>query len=74
MGEILEKYHKKMTNEDIEERLNKIKNEVQNMTAILEDVLIIGRAESGKLDFNPEPIDIISYSKELIKGRNTLSW
>jgi signal transduction histidine kinase len=31
------------------------------MTALLNDVLSIGQAEAGKLEFNPEPLDLEEF-------------
>ncbi len=35
--------------------LNRIQNSVKNMVQLLDDILTINRAETGKLEFNPKP-------------------
>jgi signal transduction histidine kinase len=37
------------------------------MTHLLEDVLVIGKAETGKLKFNPEPLDIEEFCRDLVE-------
>ena len=38
------------------------------MTGLLDDVLLIGKADAGKLEFNPSPIDLIEFCRELVEG------
>jgi signal transduction histidine kinase len=35
------------------------------MTALLEDVLTLGRMESGRTEFNPEPLDLDAFLREI---------
>ena len=44
----------------------KIKNEVSDMTTTLEDILIIGKSDSQKLNYNPKNLDIIPLIKHII--------
>ena len=37
----------------------KIKRETEEMTIMLEDILVIGKSDAGKLDFNSELLDIV---------------
>jgi signal transduction histidine kinase len=39
----------------------KILAEVNRITDILNDLLIVGQIESGKIKFNPEPVNIKEY-------------
>ena len=36
------------------------------MTRLLEDVLVIGKAEAGKLEFSPEPLDLEQFCGSLV--------
>lgn len=38
--------------------LKRIQNSVKNMVQLLDDILTINRAETGKLEFNPEPLHL----------------
>jgi signal transduction histidine kinase len=37
------------------------------MVQLLGDVLIIGRAEAGKLEFNPAPLDLAQFCRDLVE-------
>lgn len=63
----LEYYYQQMTQDERKERLSIIVEEVKLMTQMLEEVLLIGKAESGNLEFNPEPVNLIDFCEETIK-------
>ncbi|AFU70583.1 two-component histidine kinase sensor with PAS domains [Psychroflexus torquis ATCC 700755] len=65
-SDVILKYFDKLGKEDITKRLIKIKNEVKDMTIMLEDILIIGKSDVQKLDYNPEVLDIIPLIKHII--------
>jgi signal transduction histidine kinase len=37
------------------------------MIMLLDEVLLVGKAEAGKLDFTPEPLNLIDYCQDLIE-------
>lgn len=43
----------------------RIQTSVTHMTGLLNDVLLIGKAEAGKLEFKPTPLDLIYFCREL---------
>ena len=65
-SDIILRYYDKMSQDDINERLGKIKSEVEDMTTLLEDVLIIGKSDAQKLEYNPELLDIVDLIKSII--------
>ena len=65
-SDVILKYFDKLSRNDINERLGKITSEVEDMTTMLEDILIIGKSESQKLDYNPKLLDIVSLIKGII--------
>ena len=65
-ADIILNYADKLSKEDIEKRLYKIKNEIADMTTTLEDILIIGKAEAQKLKFTPVEIDFVKNVKFII--------
>ncbi|MBI4780736.1 MAG: PAS domain S-box protein [Oscillatoriophycideae cyanobacterium NC_groundwater_1537_Pr4_S-0.65um_50_18] len=52
-AESLERYHAKWTDDKKRSALQRIQTAVQYMTNLLNDVLIFGKGEAGKLEFNP---------------------
>jgi PAS domain S-box-containing protein len=65
-SDVILRYFDRLSREDINKRLEKIKREVDDMTIMLEDILIIGRSDSQKLDYNPDILDIIDLIKNII--------
>jgi PAS domain S-box-containing protein len=65
-SDLLKHYSHKMTEQKRLERLNKIQAEVRNMTSLLEEVLIIGKVEAGKLELHPTPIDLREFCRGTI--------
>lgn len=59
------KYYEWSQDEKLE-RYQQIYTAVQHMTQLLEDVLLIGRAEAGKLDFNPKRLDLRKICQQLV--------
>lgn len=62
----LKKYIDRIDKEAIEKRLNKIDAQIKHMTALLDDVLTIGKADAGK-KFNPEKINFIEFIQTVLE-------
>ena len=65
-SDIILRYSDELSRDDLNKRLGKIKSEVLDMTVMLEDILIIGKSDAQKLDFNPVSLDIVSLIKDII--------
>lgn len=65
-AELLELFGTQMTSEKRSEHYTKIKNAVDYMIEMLDDVLVINRAESGRLEFKPENIELVEFCQKLI--------
>ena len=57
-AELLEHYADGLSAEDKLKMLHGIQGAVKRMSAMIEDVLIIGKAEAGALQFQPGPVDL----------------
>lgn len=57
-AELLEHYSDGLSTEDRLKMLHGIESAVKRMNAMIEDVLIIGKAEAGALQFEPKPVDL----------------
>jgi len=66
-SELLEHYSHKWTQEKQTSHLHRIQTAVNHMTGLLNDVLLLGKAEAGKLDFKPKPLDFAEFCRELIE-------
>jgi K+-sensing histidine kinase KdpD len=63
---MLERYYARLPDEKKQAKFDQIRNSVKIMTDILDDVLLMGQAESGKLDFNPVLMDVKAFCKTLV--------
>lgn len=60
-------YISKMSEEQINGRFDKIQTQVKHMTLLLDDVLILGKLQAGKLDFNPDEVDLARFCHEIVE-------
>ena len=47
--------------------LRRIESAAKNLTQLLDDILTINRAETGKLEFNPHPIELENFCQALLE-------
>lgn len=66
-ADVILRYQEQLSKNDVEKRLHKIINEVGDMTIMLDDILIMGKADSQRLEFNPTNLNIIALVKEIIE-------
>jgi len=65
-AELLEHYYQSNDERHLR-HLKRIQTAVAHMTQMLNDILIIGEAEAGKLDFKPTPLDLIEFCRCLVE-------
>jgi PAS domain S-box-containing protein len=70
-SDLLSLYSARLTEERKQEAHREINQAIQQMVTLLDDILIIGRAESGKLEFQPEPLDLRMYIQNLLTELKT---
>ncbi|MBE9145636.1 hybrid sensor histidine kinase/response regulator [Planktothrix mougeotii] len=64
---MLKDYSDKWTEDKKQKHLDRIQTSVSNMNNLLEELLILSRAESGKLIFNPEPTQVVAFCQSIIE-------
>lgn len=64
-SEILRHFGNKCSEEKRLKHYTRIQTGVEQMTRLLDDVLLIGRAEAGRVPFKPVPIDLGSFCENL---------
>ncbi|MEA5553402.1 GAF domain-containing protein [Anabaena cylindrica UHCC 0172] len=62
---ILQKFQERLTVEKQQEHLETIQKTIKHIVQLLDDVLMINRAEAEKMEFNPEASDIIAFCHHL---------
>lgn len=65
-SETLEHYYDRMDTERKLAKYGQIRANIKIMTDILDDVLLMGQVESGKLAYHPAPMDVIAFCQNLI--------
>jgi signal transduction histidine kinase len=65
--ELLENYSHKWDQEKRQRHFKRIENSVHHLTQLVNDVLIISKAEAGKLDFNPVPLELVEFCYQLVE-------
>ncbi|MCL6433168.1 MAG: sensor histidine kinase [Leptolyngbyaceae cyanobacterium HOT.MB2.61] len=64
--EILEQYGDVASEEKKREYFRRIRTAIQNINQLMEDVLTIGKAEAGKLEFNPIRLNLEEFCQEIL--------
>ncbi|MCT7962178.1 ATP-binding protein [Laspinema sp. D1] len=66
-SELLEHYSYKWSEEKKLSHLKRIQSSIKTMTKLLDEVLTIGKADAGKLEFNPIKLDVVNLAQELVE-------
>ncbi|OKH19048.1 ATP-binding protein [[Limnothrix rosea] IAM M-220] len=65
--ELLQVYWDKLTHEEQQEYLAQIYDSAMLMRNLMNDVLLVSKAEAGRMQFNPEEIQVVDRIKELLQ-------
>ncbi|MEM9215315.1 MAG: HAMP domain-containing sensor histidine kinase [Cyanobacteria bacterium P01_F01_bin.150] len=63
--ELLENYGHRANDEQKHSYYQRIRAAISNMTQLLEDVLVVGKSDAGKLEFKPVPINVKDFCYKL---------
>ncbi|MEI2724659.1 MAG: PAS domain S-box protein [Verrucomicrobiota bacterium] len=66
-AEILENYLDQLAPEDRREQLQSIQKNTRRMADLMEEVLVLGMVEAGKLDFQPAALDFPAFCRRLVE-------
>ncbi|MDX2137091.1 MAG: PAS domain S-box protein [Chloroflexota bacterium] len=61
-------YRNRMTSDDIDLRLNRIRNQVSHMKSIMEDILELARIQANQVQYQPRKEDLGALCIEIIEG------
>ena len=70
-AELLEHYSHKWSPEKQNKYLYRIQSSVKHMTELLNDVLLLGKADAGKLQLNPTKINLFEFCQDLVEEMAT---
>jgi signal transduction histidine kinase len=65
--ELLEHYGHTWPEEKKLRHFHRIESSVHHLTQLVSDVLVLNKAEAGKLEFNPALIDLVTFCGELVE-------
>jgi signal transduction histidine kinase len=66
-AELLKYYGEKLPREERAELVDAVENAVRRMTRMMDDVLVIGKAEADRLECNPAPLDVRDFCTKVIQ-------
>ena len=64
--ELIEHYSHKLREDEKQKRYKQIGLAIRRMTQLLDDVLAISKAEAGKIEFKPAPLNLEEFCRELV--------
>lgn len=64
---ILKTFAHKLSDDQKQDHLNTIQTYVKHTTSLLDDILLLNRAETGRLSFNPSDFDVIEFCQTMKK-------
>ena len=64
--EILKYYGDQMPEQKKQNQIKRIESAMKTLTHLLEEILTLGQAESGKLECNPAQMDVVSFCQEQV--------
>lgn len=65
-SELLQRYNDRITEDKRDTYLQRIQVSVKRMNQLLTDVLTVGEAEAGKLQYNPVPLDLVKFCQDIV--------
>lgn len=65
---LLRDFGERLPNDKKQRHHNNIATALKRMNQMLDDVLFVGRSESGNVGFSPKPINLRAYCQELIES------
>ncbi|QHG16745.1 MULTISPECIES: PAS domain-containing sensor histidine kinase [unclassified Nostoc] len=66
-AELLEHYRHLWSDERQQIHLRRIQTSVMHITQLLDDVLVLNQDETGKLEFNPTPLNLVEFCRDLLE-------
>jgi signal transduction histidine kinase len=71
--DVLVRYAERLSVEQKEKEFQRIRTSIAAMVSLLDDILVISRAERGKLEFSPEPLNLEDFCRDFISVFETTS-
>lgn len=70
--ELLELFYKNDSSEKFLSQIDRIRNNIHHLTEIMDDVLVISRADAGKVRYDPTLVNLHSFMQEVLDDTRVL--
>ena len=67
-SEILKHYSNQLPKEKIQKHIDRIQSATDSLIDLLDDILTLGQAESGAIQCNPAPMDVVIFCQEQVEA------
>ena len=67
-AQLLQLYNHILSDEKKQKHHRQIQSAVKRMTQLVDDVLTIGKAEAGKLNFEPASMDLVAFCRDIVES------
>ncbi len=67
-AQMLKEYSDKISEEKKQKHIQRIETATDSLINLLEEILTLGKAESGKFEFRPSPIDAVTFCEDIIES------
>ena len=71
--QLVQRFRKKWSDDKLEDLFLKVKESILNLTKLLDDILTISHADSGKIVYKPENINLYSFLEQLVTETSHLA-
>lgn len=71
--ELLQHYSDRLPEDEKTRQLQEIQSSTKHMGGLMEQVLLLGRAEAGKLTCKPRPLDLAAFAERIIDETHSIS-
>ncbi|MGB7445282.1 MAG: hybrid sensor histidine kinase/response regulator [Coleofasciculaceae cyanobacterium] len=65
--ELVEAYYHKWSEERLNKHFQRVRNSIQHLTALVNDVLFVSKAEFEKMEFQPQQLELVSFFTEIVE-------
>ena len=65
-AEILDDYLEQLEPAERKDQLQSIRKNTRRMSALMEETLLIGSFDAGKVEFRPEPLELCTFARRLV--------
>ena len=72
-SDIIKRYQDRMTKTEVIVKIDKIQTEIKSLTDILEDFLIMGKSEDGKIEFKTEKMNFKFFCDDFISEMKSIA-